>query len=323
MIRGLLLSALFFAANADAAPRWKHFRGVCDASAIEMLSPDLFVAANDEDNVLRVYSRSAQGAPVQLLDLSSLFHLPKRAAEFDLEGAARLGDRIFWISSHGADTKGKPQPSRRRFFATQITTNAGGLTLGPSGRLWSNLVDDMLRDPALTSLGLAKAARQPPKDRGGLNIEGLAATPEGHLLIAFRNPVPDGKALILPMLNPVDVTSGRAAKFGRPLLLDLNGLGIRGITSHKGGYLIVGGPLDGGAKSQLFHWDGRASTARSLTPRGLAGNPESLGVIESNGAPALFVLSDDGSQKIGGKKCKDLKDASLKSFRGYELPLNQ
>jgi hypothetical protein len=33
---------------------------------------------------------------------------------------------------------------------------------------------------------------------GGLNIEGLAATPDGQLLIGFRNPLSEGKALLLP-----------------------------------------------------------------------------------------------------------------------------
>ena len=40
---------------------------------------------------------------------------------------------------------------------------------------------------------LADAALLPPKEPGGFNIEALAATPGGKLLIGLRNPVPAGE----------------------------------------------------------------------------------------------------------------------------------
>src|SRR5688572_20291431 len=85
----ILLSAVF-AGRARAQIEWSQFGGMCDASAMEMLSDDLFVVGNDEDNVLRVYSRKQQGFPIQSLDFSSLVRAKKKKTpEMDLEAAAR------------------------------------------------------------------------------------------------------------------------------------------------------------------------------------------------------------------------------------------
>jgi hypothetical protein len=56
----------------------------------------------------------------------------------------------------------------------------------------------MDRDPRLRRFHLAAAAHRPAEAPDGLNIEGLAATPAGSLLIGFRNPLPGGRALARP-----------------------------------------------------------------------------------------------------------------------------
>lgn len=91
---------------------------------------------------------------------------------------------------------------------------------------------DILEDSRLDQFNLKEAETKAPKAEGGLNIEGLTATPEGELLIGFRNPIPDGKALLLPLKNPSDLVKNpdtAKAIFGEPITLDLGGLGIRSI----------------------------------------------------------------------------------------------
>jgi hypothetical protein len=66
---------------------------------------------------------------------------------------------------------------------------------------------------------------------GALNIESLCSDRD-RLLIGFRNPTIHMEqrdyALIIPMLNPEAVVRGtETTKFGRPVLLNLSGLGIR------------------------------------------------------------------------------------------------
>lgn len=317
-----LLGATLIATALRAQTEWLHFRGMCDASALEMLTDDLFVVGNDEDNVLRVYSRRQQGFPVQTLDFSSFYALKKRTLEIDLEAAARIGNRIYWISSHGANAKGKVQPSRHRFFATEIIQSNGVPRLRPMGRLYSGLIRDLSLEPGLASLHLQGASRLPPKNPGALNIEGLAPTPEGHLLIGFRNPIPGGKALVIRLLNPEPVTLGEKARFSAPQFVDLGGFGIRSLTPYREGYLLVAGPYQSeGGPSRLYFWNGTAAKPEEI-PAQLGANPEGIAIIPGASTDRAFLISDDGAVKVGGSECKRLKDNALKSFRAFQFPIS-
>jgi hypothetical protein len=306
--------------GAEAPVTWKHFRGICDASTLEMLNDDLFLVADDEDNLLRLYSRAREGFPVATYDLSRSLGLLKRTREIDFEGSARIGDHLFFISSHGANKKGKPQPSRHRIMAVRVSGD-GTQHVQLTG-YYPHLLRDLAGTPALAAYHFREAAARPPKSENALNIEGLAATFEGHLLVGFRNPIPGGSALILPILNPLDLIRGKPAKFGEPVHLSLNGMGIRSLTAYREGYLVVAGPYAGDEASLLFHWDGKSSEARLLTPgTALPANPEGVAVVSAGGREVLFALSDDGTRSIGGRDCKKLKDSSRKMFRAYEIPL--
>lgn len=305
--------------GAEPQIAWQHFRGICDASAMEMLDDDLFLVADDEDNMLRLYSRSREGLPVASFDFTRSFGLAKRTKEIDFEGSARIDDHIFFISSHGASSKGKFQPSRHRLFAVQVTGTERPVIR--SAGFYSGLYRDLVEAPELASFNFRQAATLPPKAPGALNIEGLAATPEGHLLIGFRNPIPGGDALVVPILNPKDLLRGRRAEFGGPMLVSLNGLGIRSFTRFRDGYLVVAGSHSSDQASQLYRWDGFSSEAILVT-QVMPGNPEGMAVLTDQGRDVLFVLSDDGTIRIGERACKKLKDSSLKVFRAYEMPLS-
>ncbi|HOB33588.1 MAG TPA: DUF3616 domain-containing protein, partial [Verrucomicrobiota bacterium] len=259
------------------------YTGTCDASAAAALDNDRFVIGNDEDNVLRVYSRSRPGPPVWTIDLSDFLGV-KKSVEADIEGATRVGDRIYWISSHGRNEDGELRPGRQRFFATQIVTNDAGVVLAPVDRPCATLLEAMVNEPALRRFNLAQAAQRGSKQRGTLSIEGLSASPEGGLLIGFRSPVPDGKALLLPLLNPEELLQGGPARFGAPILLDLGGLGIRSIEWEGDGYWIIAGHHDDDVPSRLYFWKGGSSPARWARQVSLSFlNPEStLSFVEGN-----------------------------------------
>src|SRR5687767_5220239 len=177
-----LIALGFFVWNrapADALPA-NSYRGMCDASAVIALNDDLFIVGDDEDSVLRVFSRSRGGASVQRFNTTAFLGF-QRDDEADIEGSARIGERIYWITSHGNNRKGREQESRQRFFATTVRTNNGSVQIQPSGRPYSRLLDDLLADPRLRPFNLAASANLPPKTPGALNIEGLASTPDGHL----------------------------------------------------------------------------------------------------------------------------------------------
>ena len=321
ILTGALLLALPASAG-QAVSSWHHYRGMCDASAVEMLNDDYFAVANDEDFTLRVYARGEEALPAQVLDMTSFLKFGrKKGKEADLEGAARIGDLIYWISSHGANAKGKFDPNRHRLFATSVQMVNGQARLAPTGRPYVALLSDLANHPALAPYKLAAAAHRPPKTPGALNIEGLTPTPDGGLLIGFRNPVPGGRALIVPLLNPAEVIQGKRAELGQPLLLDLGGMGVRSITLDGQRYLIVGGSMDGKGPSHLFEWKGGTDTPRRLTTERLQANAEGIAVFEANGERSVWMVSDDGTVMSNGVECKKLKDNSLKTFRTFRLTL--
>lgn len=235
----VLLTALALS-SVGAQPLEHH--GMCDASAAVAIGNNMFLVANDEDNILRSYRADKSDSPIHTFDLNH-FLKPKKHREADIEAAARVGDVVYWISSHGTSKKGKSRPSRRRFFATTVKLSDGELETAPLGVPYKDLVKRLAQSPELEKLKLGEAAKLPPKSEGGLNIEGLAATTRGALLIGFRNPTPDGKALIVPLENPEETVAGKEAELGSPILLPLGGLGIRAIEyiADNDNYLIIAG----------------------------------------------------------------------------------
>ena len=287
------------------------YSGPCDTSAAVALDGDHFVAGNDETDTLHIYRRG-QAQAVGRLDLSS-FLGTRPGEESDIEGAAAIGARIYWITSHGSNSKGKTQPSRQRFFATALRPGVPP-TLEPFGEAYTQLLHDLAATDALKPYKLDDAARRPPEAKGGLNIEGLAATPDGRLLIGLRNPLPQGRALVIPLDNPAEVVQGQRAKFGAAIELDLDRRGIRSLELVGSSYLIVAGPPDNGDAFALYRWSGApGAVARRIDGVDLRGlRPEAMFALAPGGSVQL--LSDDGGVKVGGAECKKLP-LGRQSFR--------
>lgn len=282
------------------------YRGMCDASAAAALGEDLFVVANDERNQLKIYRRGVADA-VEVLDLSA-FLGTKKNKESDLEGAAAIGERIYWISSHGRNKKGEVQERRCRFFATEAgkgNAKANGKANGqeharlvPVGKPYSGLLDDMIAADELKKYPIAQASGLMPEADGAFNIEGLAATPEGTLLIGLRNPAPEGKALVLHLLNPEQVVEGERAAFGQAFELDLGGLAIRSMELVGLAYMIVAGPPADHGEFALYRWSGTQGEApQQLVHEDFDGvRPEALFAIP--GTRKVQILSDDGGAHV-------------------------
>jgi hypothetical protein len=198
------------------------------------------------------------------------------------------------------------------------------VTLSPVGTPYKDLRRELTESPLLKDLKLGEAATKAPEQQGGLNIEGLSATPMGTLLIAFRNPIPGGKALIVPLENPAEVVQGKTAKLGAPVLLPLGGLGIRSMEycESLGSYLIVAGPYRDEGSFQLYQWSGVASEASKLLQdtdfQDL--HPEAL--VVCSGEKTLQILSDDGDRQIDEEKCKRAPPQKRR-FRSIRVNLTQ
>ncbi len=296
------------------------YGGICDASAAVALGREHFVVADDERNTLQIYKR---GTPttVASVDLTGFLQTPS-GNESDLEGAAAIGSRIYWISSHGRNKNAKVRAERLRFFATDIDDGKTPPGLVPVGKPYMKLLEDLLAADTLRAFHLDEAASRAPESPGGLNIEGLASTPEGRLLIGFRNPIPHHKALLVPLENPGAVLTGQTAKFGMPVLLDLGGRGIRSIERVGSAYLIVAGPTADNGSFALLRWSGKANDPPSPVSGVSFGSLRPEALFEMPGSNAIQILSDDGGVVAHGVACKD-RDAAHRSFRSVIIESGQ
>jgi hypothetical protein len=295
------------------------YTGGSDPSAAAAVDANRFVVADDEINILRVYS-IGDSAPVFSLDITDFLGADANRPEADIEGAARIGNRIYWITSHGRNKEGQVRSSRYRFFATEIA-DVGPLAdpnvsprIVPVGKPYSHLVQDMLDAPQLKSLNLRAVTRLDeklskkeramlsPKEQG-LNIEGLAAGPDGQSLwIGLRNPLykmaeKEAKAIVIPLLNPDEVIKdGKPARFGDVILLDLGERGIRSIDYVESlkEYWIIAGPADSRPDFAVFRYH---SATKELIPVKVAFpadfTPEGFFVFP--GRKTAWFISDDGT----------------------------
>jgi hypothetical protein len=314
---------------------WRVYRGASDASAAVFLDGERIVVADDEDNVLRIYSAERAGAPLSAVDVSSFLRVDPRKPEADIEAAARVGDRIYWITSHGRSRKGKVRESRGRFFATDVVSSPDGSTVRPAGEPSSSLGPAILAALERGGLGSGEGASK------ALNVEGLAAAPDGTLYIGLRAPTVDrdGRELsiVLPLRNAKRVVEEAAEpEIGEPLLWDLDGRAIRSMEREavSGAFLVA---VAGKGGASLYRWSGRTEDAPArltdLLPKELDGPPEALAARPGTG-PVLVVV-DDGAARVpveaagackgdgvgadGTCRNKDLRDSSRKVFRGVEI----
>ena len=99
------------------------YRGTSDASTAVSIGRDMFIVADDENNILRIYKTTKGGLPLFSFGLTKFLDVEPEHPEVDIEGATIIGERVYWISSHGRNKDGKVRPNRFRFFATMINVN--------------------------------------------------------------------------------------------------------------------------------------------------------------------------------------------------------
>jgi hypothetical protein len=256
MTRGLMPIALLAAFVASDAwvtqARTMEYAGICEASAGAFIDRMHFAVASDESNKLRIYERGKR-EPVASADMEAFTSFDKS----DLEAAAAIGDRVYWMSSHSFNKSGEDKAKRKVFFATKIMPADGKPpTLVGVGRPVLSL-----RDP------LAKAAGVEPRD---MDIEALAATPDGGLLIGLRKPLlPDGRALVIPFKNPAAVVD-------------------QGVQPEFG----AGPVADSAEEFALFRWSGPGTDPVKIDGLNLAGlKPEAAMAVP--GHDLVQLLSDD------------------------------
>ncbi|MEQ1638555.1 MAG: DUF3616 domain-containing protein [Methylococcales bacterium] len=294
-----------------------YHTGIHNPSAAVALDKDHFIVADDEDNYLRIYTKTAPEQPLQTLVLKDIFSgdiIDGEDLEIDLEGAAEIDGTYFWIGSHSTSRKGSNRPARQRLLALTLKPDEQGKYVAHRvGQIVSHLLDALAADKRFKAYDLKKARTIQSKSIGGLNIEGLAATPAKSLLIGFRNPLQggkvkqdrliNGKALLVELLNPFAVINGESPRFADPIELDLEGLSIRDICwRKKQKYLIVAGPYHDNLgtdahpreKTQLYSWSTKSGKLKQLKQVDLQDLNIETAIFYPGENDTVQLLSDDG-----------------------------
>jgi len=285
------------------APAFQPLTGVHEPSAILQLPDGRFLVVEDEQShPLSLVTIDAAGS-VETVALKA--GLLQMFSDFwrldDLEGLAldRAG-YVYAITSHSRDDDGDAKKSRERLVRFRIDGHKVVDTKVVEG-LKSTLTE---RHPVLA----AAARMQDVKGGGGLNIEALEISPDQkRLLIGFRSPVHDGRALVAIVENPSGIFESDEAPRVAAVLeeLDLGGHGIRGLSyvPALGAYLVIGGPVSRErAKFDLWLWSGhRGAPARRVTVAGLRSLERAEGVCPAviDGEQRVMIVSDDGNRKAG------------------------
>ena len=220
----------------------------------------------------------------------------------DLEGLSiDEAGFVHAITSHSTNRKGERVPAREQLLRFRVE----GSNIRDVATV-TDLRDRLKADDALIADIEARSGQD--FDLDALNIEGLALHEEtGRLLLGLRSPLAGSASVILPIENATDLfDTGAAPAFGTPILLDMNGGGVRALSFDPvlEAFLLVNevDEGDGGRVSQLWTWSGDARAApQPLSLPGIINlnNVESLDSISIGGEARLIVMSDDGDSDKG------------------------
>lgn len=303
-----------------------------DASTAIAVGDGHLLVADDERSAIRLYDARVSGREV------AAFSPGLTGGEVDFESAARKGDQIYWLGSHGNRKDGGGQASRHRIYRTRLTGSGANARIEPVGTPYQNLRTDLAewdRTEHGGALGLYTVGQgKIPADRlNGFNIEGAEFSPDdSSLYLGFRSPVvppqSGGRALIVPLENVEELTAGTAtvAEFGDPILLNLDGQSIREIRKNSSDeYLILSataGPPTAEMEQALWAWDGDPDVAPVRLATEVAGDLEpdhtdnagaweGIGEVPARLAPGQQVrlLMDQGYVELYGAAVEN-KDES-------------
>jgi hypothetical protein len=295
-----------------------------------MIDATHFLDGDDEEQGLRVYTRGAGGAPLKTIDVSTMIGL-STGDEADFEDAARVGDRVYVITSHGRNKNGKLERARYRFFGMDVGGTSPGVTLTVPGYT-TTLLDQMLVTgnwatphtaviatlTASSNLGRSTDSTLAPL-AGGTNIEGLAWAPTAsrpnQLLIGFRS-LPRVRARSSCRCS----TPRRCSRARRPVRR--GGAARPWRPRHPRDGVVAaarGGVADRRAARRrrgavpLFKWTGAPADApvavTDITGVPSTSAPESI--VTYPNTRDVQILFDQGDHDVDGDPCKDADDSDI------------
>ena len=317
-------SSVASSSSSSVIPAAATYKATADGSAA-VWSGDHFINFDDETNIARLYKAGTGSTPVKTWDLTSALGLSKEA---DFEDAARIGNNILLITSHGRNKDGEYKTDRYRFAKLTISGTGSSTSVSVAGytkNLVQNLIDSSKwQQPDTTVINLIKdrtqlskstVANLAPKE-DGFNIEGIGQLPGSstRVAIGLRNPLINGQAILITLENPLEAATGTTPIFGQAIRLDLGGYGVRGMvwSAADNVMYIVAGHINSDPEANffLYRWNGQPDSAAEYMgalQHASGGSLEAL--LPYEGTNKLRILVDEGAVLINGTENKSLPTA--------------
>jgi hypothetical protein len=290
-----------------------------ELSGIVLKDDRLFTLSNEAtDESGRQYSVQVfKGAPesgYQYLADVLLYEVPAGACkEADFEALTRNGEVFFAIGSHSVDRK-KQNPDKTYEENRIRLTQAGIEKCKSRDELFKFKLGDSDKAEVLKTVSLRELIEKNPvlalfasipDKENGIDIEGLAATPEA-LFVGFRGPVL--RQNYVPILRLNQDLSDSSLNNSEILFVNLDGRGVRDIAPGPGGLYILAGPNGDELQSfAIYFWNGQdqisgtnraASAPHLLCDLGTyeSSKPEGIALFppDRTSQPPRFVLVHDG-----------------------------
>ncbi len=286
---------------ASTPPSFRPFTGIHEPSGILQLSDGRLLVIEDESQ-----------HPLSLVTIHPDEHITRTPLDTRIKGShqnfRKLDDLegltcdqagwLYAITSHSRDGDGHQKKARNKLVRFRIKDD----------RIVDPCVVRGLKPALLDAHPHLKSASKirNVKDDEGLSIEALEISAnQQHLLIGFRSPLLDNRAIVATIENHTVMFEADApAQVSNTLMtLDLEGDGIRGMSwlPVLNAYLVISGPTSGGqVQFKLWQWSGQSNEpARRLSVSCLPGFEHAEGVCPAviNGQSKIILVSDDGNRK--------------------------
>lgn len=276
-------------------------KGVYEPSGVTQLRDGRLLVVEDEPkHAFGILSFDKYGKLITNSPVNTKLTRDFKTKLNDLEGVTSDNHGyVYAITSHSKTDKGNLSKSRMKLLRFKIKENSAD-----DVKVFKNLMISLNEDEKLQSSIKEKTGEN--VDFSNINIEGLEYYPKKkQLLLAFREPVINGKSMIIPIENPKGVFSKeKPPKFGKAIFLDLKGGGIRSIDyDQDDDSFIIANEIknkNGKYKSQLWSWSGEENEyAKKMDlPEVLnLKNVEAVDSIMINGEKKLLLMSDNGNAK--------------------------
>ncbi len=313
--------------------------GMSDASDAIAFDDNYYMSADDELDVINVYSRWSSGLPVASFNYTTGLTLPDPSKpETDIEASTTsptMANKKYILGSMSTGGGAFSIRPTRDCLLSTIVSGTGSLTTFSVQGYFTNLRTSIVNwgDTHGYNFTASSAAGVDSKSTSGYAAEGMVFGPDNTTLyIGLRAPlVPIAtrtNAVIAPIANFEawynNGSPSGSPTIGAPIELDLGGRGIRDIIHlSSGAYIIVAGnSASSPITSTLYKWTGNPVDVPIYINTSANGilNIEGAMEIFTSGVPSitkLQLITDMGSNDfyLDGSQAKDLTNLSLRKFR--------